>query len=225
MNQRHGFDPVAAFAEGLARLGILDGVGLQVQQAGNDLQVVLDPMVNLLDQDFFFLQRGLEVLFDTFALGDVPRNGRNARDLPRDVRDGGNGQRDGNLPAVFTQVYGFVMFDTFAPPHAFEEAGPFLGGVWGNEDADGATDDFLAGIAVDALRCEVPTHDRTVQSFAHDRVGGRLHDGGQVGDSPRRAFALGNVPHKPGEHGRAFAGDPGEAQLNGEFRAIAPQRR
>ena len=53
----HGFHAMLALPKH-RRGGLVGGCfGLQTQQAGDHLQVVLDAMVDLLDQDFFFGQR------------------------------------------------------------------------------------------------------------------------------------------------------------------------
>ena len=42
MDKRHGADPVLAVVEALDQDGILDIFGLQMEQARDDLQIVLD---------------------------------------------------------------------------------------------------------------------------------------------------------------------------------------
>ena len=44
-----------------------DFAGLEVEKAGNDLHVVLDPVVNLPEQDLFFPQGGLDDFFHLFG--------------------------------------------------------------------------------------------------------------------------------------------------------------
>jgi len=73
MDQRHGVDPVLALPEEVGRLPVPDVRHLQVEQTADDLEVVLDPVVHLLEQDLFFPQ-GLPDPFlrlDSFV--DQPR--------------------------------------------------------------------------------------------------------------------------------------------------------
>ena len=62
--------PVARGGELGARLGLANAVGLQVQQRGDDLQVVLDPVVDLLDQQ---LLPGLRALQRRLMRGQAAR--------------------------------------------------------------------------------------------------------------------------------------------------------
>ena len=53
---------------------VVDLRRLQGQQPGNDLQVVLHPVVDLLEQHLLFLQRGADLFLGPLALGDVLGN-------------------------------------------------------------------------------------------------------------------------------------------------------
>jgi len=55
-----GHDPHAALALGQDRAGarVLAPPGLQIEEAGDDLQVVLDPVVDLFQQGLFLAEGG-----------------------------------------------------------------------------------------------------------------------------------------------------------------------
>src|SRR6266699_6266594 len=76
MNQRHGVNPVLALLEHLAQSVILYCARLKTKQAGHDLEIVFDPVVNLLEQDFLLPQRGADGLVGDLALRDIPENYR-----------------------------------------------------------------------------------------------------------------------------------------------------
>ena len=61
VDERDGLDTLLAILEERAHLRVRHRVGLQIQQAGDDLQVILDAMINFLEQDFLFGQGGFEV--------------------------------------------------------------------------------------------------------------------------------------------------------------------
>ena len=60
--QGHRFDTILAFLERIEGPWIVAVLGLKFEQAGNNLQVVLDPVVDLLQQHLFFLERGPNLL-------------------------------------------------------------------------------------------------------------------------------------------------------------------
>ena len=62
---------------------VVDRVGLQTQEARDDLQVVLDPVGHLPQQEVFLLQRGPQLRLGLFAGGDVQVRGycQNSRHL------------------------------------------------------------------------------------------------------------------------------------------------
>ena len=57
MNQGHRLHTVLALLEGLGCLGIFDLGSLKAQEAADDLEVVLDPMMDLLQEHLFLIQR------------------------------------------------------------------------------------------------------------------------------------------------------------------------
>jgi hypothetical protein len=63
VDQSHGLHPVLAFLDGRQGRALGQGAGLQVEQTHDHLQVVFHPVMNLLQQPFFFqyqrLQRGI----------------------------------------------------------------------------------------------------------------------------------------------------------------------
>ena len=50
---------------------VLSGGSLLVEQAGDNLQVVFDPMIDFLEQGFFFFEGGLDALIGLFVRGDI----------------------------------------------------------------------------------------------------------------------------------------------------------
>ena len=67
MNKGHRFDAVFAVLEQRQRLLVLYVIGLEAQHAGNDLQVVLDPVVNFLEHDLLFPQGLFELQIRLFS--------------------------------------------------------------------------------------------------------------------------------------------------------------
>ena len=66
MNQGHRAHPLLAFAEHLDAQLIVRLLRLQVQQAGDDLQIILHAVMHFLEQNFFFFQRSTN-----FSLGNL----------------------------------------------------------------------------------------------------------------------------------------------------------
>ena len=63
MDQSHGLDTVLALLEDLDHRLVLEVLGLQAEETGDDLEIVLDPVVDLL-QEYFLLAQGCpEFLF------------------------------------------------------------------------------------------------------------------------------------------------------------------
>jgi hypothetical protein len=52
----HGGDAVLAVVEGCKDFLVLDMARLQMEQTGDDLQIVFDSVVDLLEQDFLFFE-------------------------------------------------------------------------------------------------------------------------------------------------------------------------
>ena len=74
-------DAVACGGELGARFRLPDPVGLEVQQGGDDLQVVLHPVVDLLDQQRLMrLRQPQPLLVRAQGVGGV---GKGARQLPQ----------------------------------------------------------------------------------------------------------------------------------------------
>src|SRR5579871_4900088 len=62
MNRSNGPYPGLHLQQHGLRIGLTQVLRLQVEQAGNDLQIVLDPVVNLLQQSFLLGQGSAELL-------------------------------------------------------------------------------------------------------------------------------------------------------------------
>jgi hypothetical protein len=60
VNQSHHLDAVLADLEYLEGPLVLDVSGLQAEKAGDDLQIVLDPVVDFLDEHLFLVERSSE---------------------------------------------------------------------------------------------------------------------------------------------------------------------
>ncbi len=71
IQQQHARHPVARVGQRCGRSGFLDRVRLQRQQAADGVQVVLDPVVDLLEQQHLFRQQFFDPLFRLPQLGDV----------------------------------------------------------------------------------------------------------------------------------------------------------
>ena len=69
----HGNDPVLAFLVYLPGTRIADVLGLKVEKAGDDLEIILDPMMNLLEQKLLFLilLEQLHVFFLVVVIGYI----------------------------------------------------------------------------------------------------------------------------------------------------------
>jgi hypothetical protein len=71
------------------------------------------------------------------------------------------------------------MLDALAAPRAREDVGEFTRALRRDDEGDGAADDILGRVAVEALGGRVPARHRAVERLADDGVGGGLDDGGQ----------------------------------------------
>ena len=69
VNQRHGTDPVLTLPQATMRPP--EFPLLELKQARDDLHVVLDPMMDLLEQDLLLVQRTAQGLLVLAPLGDV----------------------------------------------------------------------------------------------------------------------------------------------------------
>jgi len=89
VDEGHGLDPVAAVLQRLDDDGILDAGSLHIQEAGNDLQVVLHPVMDLLQHKLLLSQRGSQSLAVAHELGAqevvVDGQGQGASDLTHDL--------------------------------------------------------------------------------------------------------------------------------------------
>ncbi len=74
VDQGHRANPPLAFLEQLGDFRIADLAGLKIEQARDDLQVVLHAMVDLFEQEFFLLEGGAELCLGTLLPGDVGRH-------------------------------------------------------------------------------------------------------------------------------------------------------
>ena len=71
MHEGHRPDAQLSFFEHPASAFVGDGAGLKAQEAGNDLHVVLDPVMDLPEEDLLFLQRHPQVVLDPDPVGDI----------------------------------------------------------------------------------------------------------------------------------------------------------
>jgi hypothetical protein len=79
MNECHGSNPVLTLPEHLDGDGVGEMFRLQVEQTGDDLHVIFDPVVDLLEEDILFPEGRLEPVFGLSPLGhieDRPLDGR-----------------------------------------------------------------------------------------------------------------------------------------------------
>ena len=72
MEQRDGAHAILALLEQRDRLRIGELIHLEVEHAGDDLEVVLDSMVDLLEQDLLLFQRRPKSGLDQLSVRDVP---------------------------------------------------------------------------------------------------------------------------------------------------------
>ena len=73
MHQRHRTNPVAAFIQRLMKLAIFKPLRLQRQQARNNLQIVLNPVLHFLEQDIFLLDLYCKVCLKLLRHEMVPQ--------------------------------------------------------------------------------------------------------------------------------------------------------
>jgi hypothetical protein len=66
-----------SFSAWRARIG--QRASLQIQKAGDDLQIVFHPVVDLLKQSVLFLQRSVDLFLRSLAPGDVSDGANHAR--------------------------------------------------------------------------------------------------------------------------------------------------
>ncbi len=72
VDERHALDAVPAVGQYLPARRVVHFGLLEAEDAGDDLQVVLDPVVNFLQERVFLLERSLDLLFVALQHGDVP---------------------------------------------------------------------------------------------------------------------------------------------------------
>ncbi len=75
MHHGHGADPRHGHGEQLLRRGIADIVALELEEARDHLQVVLDPVVQLAQEDALLLEGGLEPVLRPAPLVDLGQEG------------------------------------------------------------------------------------------------------------------------------------------------------
>ena len=68
MDEGHRPDAVLAVLEHADGLRVLEVAGLEAEQGGDDLHVVLDPVVDLLEQDLLLVEGGLQGFFAPLPL-------------------------------------------------------------------------------------------------------------------------------------------------------------
>ena len=123
--------------------------------------------------------------FDELLIfGNVAGDFRGADDVAGSVVDGRDRDRDVDAAAVFADADGFEMIDAFAPADFRQNGGFFVESLGRQQNQNRLADDFVGGVAEDALGGRVPTEDDAVEIFADDRVVGSGNDGGQ----PRLQF-------------------------------------
>src|SRR6516162_219508 len=83
-------DAVLAFLKHLASHLVTDGTGLQAKQAGDHLQVVLDPVVDLLEQCLLLPEGGSDSFFALLTLANVTQDdGEDPSVVASELRDRG----------------------------------------------------------------------------------------------------------------------------------------
>ena len=80
MHQGHRLDAIFAVEKNTVGGPVLDVLRLQVEQAHDDLQIVLHPVVYLFQQGFLLGERGGDLRRRPLSLGDVARGFRDADD-------------------------------------------------------------------------------------------------------------------------------------------------
>ena len=100
VDQGHGGDAAAAFAKALQGHGVVDALFLEIEQAGDDLEVILDAVVDFLEQDVLFPQRLAEFLLRAHACRDVPVHAAVALERAGFVVPGHGARQDAALVAV-----------------------------------------------------------------------------------------------------------------------------
>ncbi len=100
-----------------------------------------------------------------FLLGDVAGDGGCADDFSIAVLDGGDGRGNGDGLAVLAKAFGLIKTDRLAAPDARHNVEQFVAPVKRKQKRDGASDDFLGGVAVNALGGGIPTDDDAVEGF------------------------------------------------------------
>ena len=120
-----------------------------------------------------------EQAFGAFAMGEVADDFGGTDDVAGVILDGGNGQGNVEKTAVLVLAERFEVFDAFTAREALAD-GAFLGlEAWGEEDFDGAADDFCGAIAEESFGAGIPSLDDAFEVFANDGVFGGNHDGGE----------------------------------------------
>src|SRR6516225_11525590 len=85
-------DAVLALLKHLAGHLVTDGTGLQAKQAGDHLQIVLDPVVDLLEQCLLLPEGGSKNLLALLTLTDVTQDdGEDPPVVASELRDRGFG--------------------------------------------------------------------------------------------------------------------------------------
>jgi hypothetical protein len=121
----------------------------------------------------------LEQLLGATPFRQVPRDLRDADDLPGFVSQRRHGQRNRHERAVLALPDRLEMRNTLAAPDPGQHFILFALPILGDDDADRTADRFLGRVAEQLLGTAVPRLDRAVEILAHDRIVGRRDDGGQ----------------------------------------------
>src|SRR5258705_6214761 len=106
---------------------------------------------------------------------------RSADNATVHIVDGGNGNGNIQVTAVFRDPNGFVVRNVFPLPDSCEDSGNFVGPILQCEDRDVLADDFLGTVSVHSLRTSIPAGYGAIERFADDGVFGGIDDGGQAG--------------------------------------------
>jgi hypothetical protein len=179
VQERHGVYPILTLLEHLPGFIVGRSARLQTEQAGNDLQIVLYAVVDLLEQRFFFSQRGMYLFFGKHALGDIAQDYR-VHVLALHVHFGNRGLSR-KLGAVFAAAE-----DLAALPHA---PGRYCGSFKipdmlavnpdeprRQEDVERLSHHLFRGVAEDFLRALVEQDDVLLAVHRNDGVVSQIQD-------------------------------------------------
>ena len=170
MNECHGADALLTILKGVQGLGVLHVVGLQLEQTGHHLHVVLDAMMNLPQERVLLPERNGNALGGFLAVGDVAGDFRDAHDLAGGVFD--RGDRDGhvNEASVFALAAGLEVGDALAALNAGHQLLFLLHPVGRNQQHERLSHDLRGGVTQQPRGRGIPTGDHPIERRANNGV-------------------------------------------------------